>query len=100
MPRTALQDVARRVHVAIELSAAGAHPSALIQARTPLRAGDHATCVAGLAREGLVNHLERCPVRNRLIAEHVSEGRPAGIKYRLRHAGLGKPGRVYVATAM
>ena len=56
MPRTALQDVARRVHVAIELSAAGAHPSALIQARTPLRAGDHAACVAGLARVGLVNH--------------------------------------------
>ncbi len=36
-------------------------------------------------------------MRNRFIAEHVAERRPACIKNRLRHAGFGKPGGIYVA---
>lgn len=97
MPRTAHQDVASCVHVAVMLRAAATHPSALIQTRTPFRAGDHAACVADLGCVSLIDFLERSSVRNRLIAEHVSKGRPAGVKNGLRHAGSGEPGRVHVA---
>ena len=42
-------------------------------------------------RERFIHFRVPSPVRRRFIAEHVSEGRPACIKNRLRQAGLGLP---------
>lgn len=39
------------------------------------------------------------PIRNRLVGEHCSEGRPTSIKDGLRHVGFGEPGGVYVTDS-
>src|SRR5258707_10741837 len=48
-------------------------------------------------RERFIHFLIPSPVRRRFIAEHVSEGRPACIKNRLRQAGPGESGGVHIA---
>jgi hypothetical protein len=48
-------------------------------------------------RERFIHFLIPSPVRRRFIAEHVSEGRPACIKNRLRQAGLGESGGIHIA---
>jgi hypothetical protein len=48
-------------------------------------------------RERFIHFLVPGPVRSRFVAEHASEGRPAGIENRLRQAGLGESGRVHIA---
>src|ERR1700692_3148875 len=48
-------------------------------------------------RERFIDFLVPSPVRNRFVAEHASEGRPAGIKDGLRQAGLGESGGVHIA---
>jgi hypothetical protein len=48
-------------------------------------------------RERFIHFLVPSPVRSRFVAEHASEGRPACIEHRLRHAGLGESGGVYIA---
>src|SRR6267378_5356314 len=48
-------------------------------------------------RERFIHFFIPSPVRRRFIAEHVSEGRPACIKNRLRQAGPGESGGVHIA---
>src|SRR6266404_5341513 len=48
-------------------------------------------------RERFIHFLIPSPVRRRFIAEHVSEGRPACIKNRLRQAGPGESGGIHIA---
>src|ERR1700730_17561587 len=48
-------------------------------------------------RERFIHFLVPSPVRNRFVAEHASEGRPACIKDGLRQAGLGKSGGIHIA---
>src|SRR5258708_6257556 len=48
-------------------------------------------------RERFIHFLIPSPVRRRFIAEHMSEGRPACIKNRLRQAGLGESGGIHLA---
>src|SRR6202047_5167644 len=48
-------------------------------------------------RERFIHFLVPSPVRGRLVAEHVAEGRPACIKDGLRQAGLGESGGVHIA---
>jgi hypothetical protein len=47
--------------------------------------------------ERFIHFLVPSPVRNRLVAEHASEGRPACIEYGFRQVGLGESGGVYIA---
>ena len=61
------------------------------------RIGQCAAIRAGLGGKSLVHFRVPGPCRNRLVFEHVTEGRPARIKNRLRHAGLGESCRVDVA---
>src|SRR5580692_5956865 len=48
-------------------------------------------------RERFIDFLVASPVRSRFVAEHASEGRPARIEHRLRQAGLGESGGIYIA---
>src|ERR1700689_2455354 len=48
-------------------------------------------------RERFIDFLVPSPVRNRFVAEHPSEGRPACIEDGFRQAGLGESGGVHVA---
>src|SRR6202790_572906 len=47
--------------------------------------------------ERFIHFLVPSSVRRRFVAEHVSEGRPACIKNRLRQAGLGESGGIHIA---
>ena len=87
---TAQQDVLGCVHVTIMRRAAATRPTALIQSRTPFRAGDYAACVAGLGTPTLVHFLERRAMPNGLVRELRPEGRPACVKDAFRHAGFGE----------
>lgn len=51
---------------------------------------------ADLGGKRFAHFLVRCSVRNRFVAEHVSEGRPARIVDGLGHAGLGKSRRIHI----
>lgn len=91
MSRAAKQDVQRSVLVPIMISSATTtHPASLIQSRTPFRAGDHAACVAGLGTPRFVNFLVARAIRNRLVREHASEGRPRCVADAFRHLGFGE----------
>ena len=48
-------------------------------------------------RERFIHFLVPSPVRDRFVAEHASEGRPACIENGLRQAGLGESGGVHIA---
>ncbi len=48
-------------------------------------------------RERFVDLLVPSSVRSRFVAEHLSEGGPAGVENRLRQAGLGESGGVHIA---
>ena len=48
-------------------------------------------------RERFIHFIVPSPVRDRFVAEHVSEGRPASIQYRFRQAGLGESGGIHIA---
>jgi hypothetical protein len=48
-------------------------------------------------RERFIHFLVPSSVRNRFVAEHASEGRPACVKNRLRQAGLGESGGIHIA---
>src|SRR6202051_3759911 len=48
-------------------------------------------------RERFIDFLVPGPVRNCFVAEHASEGRPAGVENGLRQAGLGEPGGIHIA---
>jgi hypothetical protein len=56
-----------------------------------------ATRRTGLGGKSFVHFFVPGPCRNRLIFEHASEGRPARIQYRLRHAGLGESCGIHIA---
>src|SRR5690242_6821499 len=43
-----------------------------------------------LGAESLVHFRVPSPARNRFVAQHVSEGRPACIEHRLRQSGFGE----------
>ena len=60
------------------------------------RVGQCATTRTDLGRIRFVDFLKPSSVRNRLVVEHVAKGRPACIKYRLSHAGLGESGSVHI----
>src|SRR6266481_4221437 len=49
-------------------------------------------------RERFIDFLVPGPVRSRFVAEHASEGRPAGIENGLRKAGLGESGGVHASA--
>jgi hypothetical protein len=48
-------------------------------------------------RERFIHFLAPSPVRNRFVAEHASEGRPACIEHGFRQAGFGESGGVHIA---
>jgi hypothetical protein len=48
-------------------------------------------------RERFIDFLVPGPARSRLVAEHASEGRPARIENRLRHAGLDESRGTHIA---
>src|SRR5271155_3334311 len=48
-------------------------------------------------RARFIHFLVPSPVRSRFVAEHASEGRPAGIENGFRQAGLGESGGVHIA---
>jgi hypothetical protein len=48
-------------------------------------------------RERFIDFLVPSPVRDRFVAEHASEGRPACIEDGLRQAGLGESGGIHIA---
>lgn len=79
-------------------STATAYPASLIQTCLALRPGNARALVAGLGTKSLVDFFERSSVRNRFVAEHVSEGRPARIVDALCHAGFGKSFGIHVAN--
>ncbi len=57
MSRAAKQDIDSSILVPIMFDTASTtNPASLIQTRTPFRAGDHATCVAGLGCVGLIDY--------------------------------------------
>lgn len=78
------------------MNATVTYPFSLIQTRQAFRACDAAARVAGLGAKCFVDFFKRRSVRNRFIAEHVSESRPSRVVYGLRQAGLGEAGRVHV----
>lgn len=61
------------------------------------RRGQRATRRADLGGKTFVHFLEPCAVPDGFEAEHVAEGRPACIKNRLRHTGLGEPRGIDIA---
>lgn len=90
MSRAAKQDIQGSVLVPIMLDTAHAYPTSLIQSRTPCRAGDHATYVAGLGGESFIHFLERSAMPNGLVRKHRSEGCPRCVTDAFRHLGLGE----------
>lgn len=97
MSRAAHEDVASCVYVPVMGRSAAARPGALIQSRTTFRPGDHAAYVAGLGTPRLVHFLVLRPIRNRLVGEHCSEGRPARIADGLSHGGFLQRGSIDIA---
>src|SRR5688572_9534073 len=63
--------------------------------RPPL--GQGAASRADLGTESLVHFLVPRSARNRFVAQHGSEGRPACIEHGLRQSGLGESRGVHVA---
>src|SRR5476649_2257222 len=61
------------------------------------RTGQGAAIRAGLGGKSFVHFYEPCAMLNSLVRQFASEGRPAGIKNGLRHAGLGKSGGAHIA---
>lgn len=59
-------------------------------------ASDASAFGAGLGREAFVGDFERGSVPQGLVAEHISEHRPAGIKRGLCHPRLGQTGRAHI----
>ncbi|MEW3774003.1 hypothetical protein QOZ48_30085 [Pseudomonas aeruginosa] len=53
----------------------------------------------GLGGKAFVYFLEPRAMLNSLVREHVTEGRPACVKYRFGHAGLGKSGRTNITDS-
>lgn len=62
------------------------------------RIGQGATIRAGLGGESFTNFHVPCAMPNGLVRELITEGRPASIKYRLRHAGFGESCRVDISN--
>jgi len=94
------QDIESSILIPIMYSATFAtSPKSLIQVGPTFwtAVGDSSAARARLRGKSFIHLLKPSPVRNRFVAEHVSEGRPASIKNRLRHAGFGESGRVHVA---
>src|SRR4051812_3061982 len=59
-------------------------------------ATDASAIRTGTGSIGLFDFLIPATTRNRFVVEHQSEVRPSGIKYRLCHFSLGKPGNIDV----
>ena len=98
MPGTAKQDVLGSVYITImNGTAMDTYPASLIQTRLTFRPSNASAFVAGLGGESFRHFFKRRPVRNRFVAEHVSEGRPTGITYGLPKVGLFQSGRVHVS---
>ncbi|CAK0035122.1 Uncharacterised protein [Burkholderia pseudomallei] len=93
------KDIKRSVHIAIMTSITfTAYPmpySKICDTFRPLRR-HCATRRTDLGRETFVNFLVLRAMPNGLVREHCSEGRPARIVDRLRHAGLGESSRIHV----
>lgn len=90
MSRAAHQDVHGRVRVPVMGHATATSPVALIQARKPFRAGNYAASVAGLGAPRFVHFLVARAMRNRLVREHQTEGRPGCVVDAFRHLGFGE----------
>lgn len=97
MPR-AEQDIFRRVHVAIMTSTAiSAYPGSYSKVCDTLRAADRTTVRTDLGRETFANFLVSSAIPNGLVRKLQTEGRPAGIKDGLSHAGFGESGGIYIS---
>lgn len=74
--------VSRCVHVAVvDRSAIAALPHSYFQTLSAFRAADASAVRTGLRAVPFVGLNVLSPVRNRFVAEHVAEHRPAGIAY-------------------
>src|SRR3984893_1704060 len=92
------EDIASRVDITImrdaTLSTYPASYSEVCDTFRPRLAGARRT---DSGRERFIHFLVPSPVRNRFVAEHASEGRPACIEDGLRQAGLGESGGIHIA---
>lgn len=76
-----------------------AGPTSLIQSCPTFRPGNASTCGAGLRRKSFIHFLIGCAFSNGFVRKHETEGRPASIRNRLRHAGLGEGFCVDIANS-
>jgi hypothetical protein len=92
------ENVARRVHVSIVRRAATrAFPAPYSKSCDAFRASDHTTIGAGLGSPSFGGLHKTCAVLASLVAEHVSEHRPASIRDGLCHRRLPELGGIHIA---
>src|SRR5690606_16065609 len=62
------------------------------------RVGQTAATRTGLGGKRFIHFFNGCPVRNRFIAEHVSEGRPGRVVDAFAHPGLGQALGIHITN--
>src|SRR5690242_1689451 len=91
------EDVASRVDISIMGCSAVTHPAPYSETCDTFRAADRSAVRTGSGSPFLIDLFERRAGRNRLVAQLVSQGRPARVSCGIRHAGSGDAGRVHIA---
>lgn len=92
------ENVARRVRVSVmDRTAIAAAPFSYHQTFSTFRAANHTAIGTSLSGESFIDLNILSAARNRFVAEHLSEARPARIVYGLGHLGFREARRVHVA---